>query len=102
MVLLKGYDKTGFKFFTNYSSRKASELVRDYVNSQTVYFPLTKLRFQQTYHLDGVGGSLMLLDFSHTDSLRDEISPSYVNFILLTKVSWEPLEYSAEGNLRSP
>ncbi|XP_064647943.1 pyridoxine/pyridoxamine 5'-phosphate oxidase-like isoform X2 [Lineus longissimus] len=29
MVLLKGYDKTGFKFFTNYGSRKASELTEN-------------------------------------------------------------------------
>ncbi len=27
MVLLKGYDASGFKFFTNYNSRKGKELV---------------------------------------------------------------------------
>jgi len=27
MVLLKGYDSSGFKFFTNYNSRKGRELV---------------------------------------------------------------------------
>ena len=28
MVLLKGYDKAGFKFYTNYESRKGKELVK--------------------------------------------------------------------------
>ena len=35
MVLLKGYGKDGFKFFTNYTSRKGKELVCIYVY---VYF----------------------------------------------------------------
>ena len=28
VVLLKGYDESGFRFFTNYSSRKGREMVR--------------------------------------------------------------------------
>lgn len=32
MVLLKGFDKDGFRFFTNYESRKGKELVRVRVN----------------------------------------------------------------------
>jgi pyridoxamine 5'-phosphate oxidase len=27
MVLMKGFDEKGFRFFTNYTSRKGSELV---------------------------------------------------------------------------
>jgi len=27
MILLKGYDSNGFRFFTNYSSRKGKDLV---------------------------------------------------------------------------
>ena len=30
MVLLKGYDADGFRFFTNYNSRKAVELVNKF------------------------------------------------------------------------
>lgn len=35
MVLLKGYSNEGFRFFTNYTSRKASELVSDWIRLQT-------------------------------------------------------------------
>lgn len=33
MLLLKGFGKDGFRFFTNYESRKGKELVRVRVNS---------------------------------------------------------------------
>lgn len=37
MVLLKGYSDEGFRFFTNYESRKGSELVR----KQSLFLSLT-------------------------------------------------------------
>lgn len=36
MLLLKGFGKDGFRFFTNYESRKGKELVRVRVNPPRV------------------------------------------------------------------
>ena len=38
MVLLKGYGKDGFRFFTNYTSRKGQELVSDISVRLWIYF----------------------------------------------------------------
>lgn len=47
MVLLKGYSDEGFRFFTNYTSRKASELVSDFsLHEPSGLFAITK----QTIH----------------------------------------------------
>jgi pyridoxamine 5'-phosphate oxidase len=39
MVLLKGYDETGFVFFTNYNSRKGKELNKNPFASLLFYWP---------------------------------------------------------------
>ena len=38
VVLLKGFDKNGFRFFTNYESRKARELVCVYATTPVYIF----------------------------------------------------------------
>lgn len=39
-VLLKGYDKSGFRFFTNYNSRKGQELSANPFASMAFYWPV--------------------------------------------------------------
>lgn len=56
MVLLKGYTNEGFRFFTNYASRKACELVSRTPSNLTLvpYFPEKHLSKQKK------GGALVV------------------------------------------
>ena len=52
MVLLKGYSNEGFRFFTNYESRKGSELVR---SASVLFLVLLFLQLNATEHPGAVG-----------------------------------------------
>lgn len=55
MVLLKGYCDEGFRFFTNYTSRKASELVSDFrLLESSRFFAMTV----QSTHTDTLNNSI--------------------------------------------
>lgn len=52
MVLLKGYGNEGFRFFTNYESRKGSELVRA---ASVLFIGLLFIQVNVTEHPGAVG-----------------------------------------------
>ena len=53
MVLLKGYDTDGFRFFTNYNSRKAIELVHVIMYTTLISFMgLQPITFTQNHCLN--------------------------------------------------
>lgn len=49
-VLLKGYDESGFVFYTNYNSRKAGQILRNPNVSITFYWP----DLMRQIHIEGV------------------------------------------------
>lgn len=55
MVLLKGYSDEGFRFFTNYTSRKASELVSDFSLLESSRFYVMTV---QPTHIDTLNTSI--------------------------------------------
>lgn len=53
-VLLKGYDESGFVFYTNYDSRKAGQILRNPNVSITFYWP----DLMRQIHIEGVAGKV--------------------------------------------
>lgn len=53
-VLLKGYDETGFVFYTNYESRKAIHIISNPDVSITFYWP----ELMRQIHIEGTAGKV--------------------------------------------
>ncbi|KRT78153.1 hypothetical protein AMK59_8104, partial [Oryctes borbonicus] len=107
-VLCKGYDPTGFKFFTHYTSRKGQEIEENPNVALTFYWP----QFSRSIRIEGVAEKLPFLDADEYFKSRpyqsqigalssDQSKPIEGRHILWQKEVELKKQYS-EGNVPRP